>query len=452
MELKKIRLKNYKCFKSEKEFDFSKLTILTGANSSGKTSIISSLISVLQSPEFPFNYTLNGDYINLGDFIEVSNNKSPDNIIKLGFTLCEHDDDQLTNFDTYWQINKQSKQPKLYSFNYVTKNVGIEVSFLKRGNRYRIKINQLERKSDNDAFNKMMSYLNEIYIENVTKKARSRKDNLNYRIVSSNPNELIADFRNYEDLMKLMRAEENVFHFAITLQHLNSLIESLNRETNYISSFRNFPQRTFLETKIRSNKISKFGDGYLDQVLVWQTAKSPKYNELIRHLNKMKLLKNIRTFRIRGGRYDVRVRTQQKGKFSTLSDVGFGISQFLPIVVADLQLSNNSTLLVLQPEIHLHPQMQSNFGDYIVGQIKQKKKKYVIETHSEYLLNKIRLHIVKGSLKKEDVNVYYLENNGVDCEMHRIIFTEDGQIKDAPKSFFDTYMMDLKEIALSSLK
>ncbi len=121
----------------------------------------------------------------------------------------------------------------------------------------------------------------------------------------------------------------------------------------------------------------------------------------------------------------------------------------MPIIVADCQLPNESTLMIAEPEIHLHPNVQSNFGDYLVKQVKNKKKRYIIETHSEYLLNRVRLAVVKNEIEPEDVAIYFLENDGKDVKTHRLIFNKDGSISNAPNSFFETYMMDLKDIAFN---
>ena len=152
-----------------------------------------------------------------------------------------------------------------------------------------------------------------------------------------------------------------------------------------------------------------------------------------------------------GGRFEIRVKVKNKSKWESLPDVGFGISQFLPIIVADLQLSNNSTLIMSQPEIHLHPSVQANLSDYLVKQVKERNKNYIVETHSEYLLNRMRLLIVKGEIQSEDVAVYYFENSIKDGSVaHRIEFTKDGQILNAPKGFFETYMIDTMDIALNA--
>ena len=164
----------------------------------------------------------------------------------------------------------------------------------------------------------------------------------------------------------------------------------------------------------------------------------------------MELFDKIKPAKIIGGQFDLKVRIKNNSDWAALTDVGFGISQFLPIIVADLQLDDQSCLALSQPEIHLHPKIQALFGNFLANQIKRTQKQYIVETHSEYLLNRIRLLLVKGELKPEDVRVYYFENDGIKTTTHKIEFATDGQIKGAPESFFDTYAVDVMDIALNA--
>ena len=98
-----------------------------------------------------------------------------------------------------------------------------------------------------------------------------------------------------------------------------------------------------------------------------------------------------------------------------------------------MQLGEKSTLLIAQPEIHLHPKVQAQFGDYLVTRVKEDKKNYVIETHSEYLMNRLRLAVVKGEIQEKDIAVFYLENDGKKAKKYELVFNKNGQIKGAPK-------------------
>ena len=166
----------------------------------------------------------------------------------------------------------------------------------------------------------------------------------------------------------------------------------------------------------------------------------------------MELLNSLTIKKYRGGRYEVRIKTKSLATWASLTDVGFGISQFLPVIVADFQLPKGSTLVIDEPELHLHPSAQAQLGEYFVRQIKNNDKRYFIETHSEYILNRIRALIVKGLISPSDVSVHYFDNHGDYVKIHQIQFTKDGRVLKAPKSFFDTYMLDVMDIAINAAK
>jgi predicted ATPase len=238
-------------------------------------------------------------------------------------------------------------------------------------------------------------------------------------------------------------------HFIGIMDDLYSIF-ILNSDFNFISSFRLQPDRTYYKS-LAGSKVDKFGGGYIDQILDWNDNQAEELLNLAFILKDLKILYDIKPHRLSGGRFEIKVKVKSRSKWESLADVGFGISQFLPIIVADLQLRDDSTLIMSQPEIHLHPSIQANLGDYLVKQVNERNKNYIVETHSEYLLNRMRLLIVKGEIQPEDVAVYYFENSIKDGSIaHRIEFTKDGQILNAPKGFFETYMIDTMDIALNA--
>jgi predicted ATPase len=459
--LKELHVKNFKCFKSEQKISFEKLTLLTGANSSGKSSVLHAILGALQSGEFPFKFSTNGKYFNMGDFTQISNKHTAKEII-LGLTFkhtsmyteCEF------HIKTTWSNNRINHLPELKMLNFdspffsltIKKEKGYFLDFMYNPlkdpeyspeNERKYLQHQLKRfastqRLQTDATSNKVNYKKEaeIYkklIETTYKKVSFKRFP-------------ISDIENlYEEIKK----KKNIRLEYTVDGILNTMCKDFDNTINAISSFRLHPERTYLEQSKDELKIQKFGEGYLDQILQWEKYNKDKFNQLKETMRDMGLTDSISSHRIEGGRYEVHVTTNKNGLKTSLFDVGFGISQFLPIMVADLQLNNNSTLFVAEPEIHLHPNVQAKFGDYLVTKINKNKKNYVIETHSEYLLNRIRLAVVKGKLKEADLSVYYLENNGDDVIVHKITFGKNGQIIGAPKSFFDTYMMDLKDIAFS---
>lgn len=130
------------------------------------------------------------------------------------------------------------------------------------------------------------------------------------------------------------------------------------------------------------------------------------------------------------------------------TNIGFGISYALPVIVTGLIAKRNCLFIVENPEAHLHPKGQSNIG-YFLGKVAEAGVKIIIETHSEHVVNGLRRAILESnSLKANDANIYFF--NGFDSKqsskVELIGIDEDGSLSKFPKDFFDQVNQDLSEI------
>ena len=94
----------------------------------------------------------------------------------------------------------------------------------------------------------------------------------------------------------------------------------------------------------------------------------------------------------------------------TLTELGCGTSQILPILVQSLYSKGESMTIIEQPEVHLHPKAEAKLAELFI-QIANKKKRFLIETHSDYFVERIRMGIMKGVISNEDVAIYYMEQD-----------------------------------------
>lgn len=437
--IKKININNFKCYESN-NFEISKITLLTGANSSGKSSLMYSILSTVQSGEFPFQFSPNGKYVKMGDFEEIVYKHDKSINIKIEFEL-EKNNEIIT---TVWKIDKIRNLPILQKMTSKSDYYTLEIEKFRK---YDLKFEYFLEKDENrkarspEIIKKLFQI---IEIESVLSK--KNKENFSFDKLKSKINFKFGDF---EELESIISKGEFYYLFSI-VSEIKKKFKSYDDNINFISSFRLYPERTYYETSKNDLKVGKFGENYEDQIISWETTKSKKLKELVEILKTLGLLEDIKSRRLEGGRFEILIRSKPNGIWSSLSDVGFGISQFLPIIVADLQLGKNSTLFIAQPEIHLHPQVQALFGDYLLDRITKTEKKYIIETHSEYLINRLRLGLAKKQLNEADVKTYFIENNGIKAKQYNLTLKKNGQIKDAPDSFFDTYMLDVMNIAIEA--
>lgn len=393
MKIQKIQLKNFKCFKTT-EINFGKITLLTGANSSGKSSLIDSLLAVFQTVQFPVALSPNGKYKNIGGFENISHNGvSPVIEIALDFAGIYRQNDAW-KIATRWQKSQRSALPVL------------------------------ER-------------LNSEYAENAEKISLEIQKEDDYKLQSGNFTGNYGSFTEMEtDITEKGFLGNNDFP-----------IPWLDKSFNYIHSYREEPQRQYYQA-VAGSKTDPTGKGYTQQIAQWEEIEKQKIGELTQALKKLKLLHSIKTEKRDDGTFKVLVKVHQNSIFVPLTDVGFGVSKLLPVIVADLQLGKNSLLALSEPEIDLHPSVQADFADYLTAQCFKNSKQYIIETHSEYLLNRLRLLISQGKLTEDEVKVYYFENNGEETKTYPVKFHKDGQITGAPDGFFETYETDVLNIAL----
>lgn len=438
MKLKELTISNFKCFKSEQTFKFGKITLLLGENSSGKSSIMQAIWAPLQSGEFPFTFSPNGDLMNLGSFKDIVWGHDTDREIRIKMEFEDHSLEKLStslhNHDTYWIENKHNQQPELNTIEGIYDIITNDPD----ANSYPAFYLQAKNINGQIKIIKISSSLEDAKFSNPEYAKPIKELHTKYPQLAYNINLDTASLKNHENKAKF----ETIILFWNTFAYQTI--------STYLSSYRLPPERTYQETTKRYLKVGTFGEGYLDQILRWQTENDTRYIKLIETMQGLGLLQNINARRMDGGRYEFQIQTKNNNVNASISDVGFGISQIMPVLVADLQLSGDSTLYVQEPETHLHPSVQAAYGAHLVERATNTNKTYVIETHSEYLINSLRLAIVKGEIAPEDVQVYFTENTGDDTTVHDVKFTKQGTIEQAPDNFFRTYMMGVLDIALNA--
>ncbi len=161
-----------------------------------------------------------------------------------------------------------------------------------------------------------------------------------------------------------------------------------------------------------------------------------------------------------------RVETRDEGKFGhalavylsdkvshDLSHVGVGVSQILPIVVMCLLASRDTTLILEQPELHLNPKVQTRLGDFFLS-MALLGKQCMIETHSEYLINRLRYRAASAptdSLSKL-MRLYFVEKQEGVTVYRDVVINEFGSIVDWPVGFFDQSQREVEDILLAATR
>jgi energy-coupling factor transporter ATP-binding protein EcfA2 len=134
----------------------------------------------------------------------------------------------------------------------------------------------------------------------------------------------------------------------------------------------------------------------------------------------------------------------------SLTDTGYGVSQVLPILVQGLVL-DGGTLILDQPELHLHPRLQTGMADFVLT-VARENGSVIVETHSDHFINRVVRRVVEGAFSKEDVVIHFFTPTADGPHVEEIEIDPAFGIRNWPLGFFDQYADEQEAVIRASLK
>lgn len=175
-------------------------------------------------------------------------------------------------------------------------------------------------------------------------------------------------------------------------------------------------------THTKPNHDGEHGRGWLvEQVSLWMNA-----------LGIADSLEMVRQGKSRF--FEVVVKT--KGQDANIMDVGFGVSQILPFVVLAHFVPRGTTVIAEQPEIHLHPRVQSGLANLMTKVAKERNIQFLVETHSEHLFRRMQTLVAEGNQTTSGCRMYFVEAKECKSTLRELTMDEFGRVKDWPEHFF----------------
>lgn len=209
------------------------------------------------------------------------------------------------------------------------------------------------------------------------------------------------------------------------------------------------PQRTYDPTKLSSDPWgadvpSRFANLHLQDKAGW-TALKEKLDTYGRESGLFDDFSVKQLGGIEGGPFQLQVRKfgsrGRKGLRRNLMDVGFGVSQVLPVLAALFRVDGPSMFLLQQPELHLHPSAQAALGS-LFCRTAETGRQLIIETHSEYIIDRIRMDIRdrRTTLKPDDISILFFERSDIDVRIRSLQFDDQGNVLGAPSGYGQFFM------------
>jgi predicted ATPase len=147
----------------------------------------------------------------------------------------------------------------------------------------------------------------------------------------------------------------------------------------------------------------------------------------------------------RSTRYEVVIDSQSVA--ANLRDVGIGISQVLPVLTIAFFAPPGSTILLEEPEIHLHPLAQSVLAELFVEVARDRHVQFIVETHSEHLFRRMQTLVAREDLSTDDCELYFVEKEGGLAQLRRLELDAYGRVTNWPDRFFGDALGETEEQA-----
>jgi hypothetical protein len=239
----------------------------------------------------------------------------------------------------------------------------------------------------------------------------------------------------------------------------------------HLGPLREFPRRQYVWAGSSPTDVGRRGERTIDAILAatargevrnwrWRARLRPFQEMIAWWLQDMGLIESFRVTEVAkgSGLYRAFLRRDSESPETLITDVGFGISQILPVLVLLYYAPEGSTVLLEQPEIHLHPAVQSALADLIISVVKSRNIQVVLESHSEHLLQRLLRRISEGSqsaypeIDAEDVKLYFCDTSDGTSKLDKLRVNLFGGIENWPEDFFGDQFGDIAARDEAALK
>lgn len=439
-----IRLKDYRCFREEQVARLAPLTLLVGENSTGKTSflaIVRALWDLAFSHKVP---DFKEEPYDLGSFEEIahyrgkrsgkteafvagfsattaSTRRIPEKLVSQKFTA------KFTKIGTTpYPIGRSFSSDDCWIEEYNEKNnvYTIKVTTVRGIWEKRLELDLEERSMIDD---RMMPPI--ILLEMALTLGENKEEDFGFKPLGDSPAFGPDDYETLRKFPWYDFSEFKVRPFAG-------------------APVRSKPRRTYDPSRPTRNPEGNYVPMYLADVFTQSASEWARLKEGLERFGKKAGLFDEIFIRRKGQRdnepFQIHFRklgSKLKGPSRNLIDIGYGVSQVLPVITELLRPDAAPLFLLQQPEIHLHPSAQAALGS-LFCQISSRERKLIVETHSDHLLDRVRMDVRDGSgaLKPEDVSILFFERNELDVNIHSLRIDGEGNVLNAPDSYRRFFM------------
>jgi predicted ATPase len=398
---RRLKLKNFKVWQNV-DLQFGRVTGLFGPNSSGKTSLIQFLLLLKQTKDATdraLSLDLGGQYVMLGTYKDFVFRHAENERVRWSLS-----------FEAPSQIIIPDPERKRTDRLVTGRQIRISSEVDSRNGAPRTR--HLRYRIDKETYSLALKEGEETWFD---LKATGEKE---FRFVrtSGRPWQLPGPIKSYAFPDQVRTYYQN----SGFLSDLEAAYEAQMDRTFYLGPLREYPRREYLWTRSRPSDVGQRGEKAIEAILAATAgtetrnlkpkARLKGFQEMIAYwLREMGLIFTFRVEEIRPGTnlYQAKVKVQRAGSEVLLTDVGFGVSQVLPVLTLLQYVPEGSTVILEQPEIHLHPLAQAGLADVISNVAEHRNVQVIVESHSEHFLLRLQRRVADETIPADHVKLYF---------------------------------------------
>lgn len=438
----RLSLNNFKAFKSLEELEIRDLTIIAGKNSCGKSSILQSLLLLKQTIDDASNSPLcsEGRFLKFSNLKEISFGLPKINRASIGYRLHVDLNTISADIDLSFK-NKKTQAGYSVQLGRLIGNIKLSPDSKSSG-LTGVGLESLSLKAVEKIINERIGRLKSF-----------RLNNFKIKYNGFLP-EIIEVHGTHSD------GKEDAFSLPVLFfsdidWKISAELNNALREIKYLSPVRAIPERAYVHFSNDASQLNHDGSNAAhvlwarqSEEVKWKNKSLPLKNALNECVETIGLNQSISPNKSGDILYRVAIKELATNKQVSLSDVGFGYSQILPIILMGLLQKPKQLILLEQPEIHLHPAAAANLADLFLGFIEDNKR-FIIETHSQELINRIRLRVVQNPALAKRINIVFVESGAEQgSTIKQFQIDQNGMFPEWPDGFLD----ESEKLALAILE
>ena len=391
-----LRAQNFKSWQDTSKLQFAPLTGLFGANSSGKTSILQVLLMLKQTVERPPDWN---------EPLYFGNEESLVNLGNFGTVIHKHKQDLSLDISVSWKSSTVADINKYIRFY----NLNVETLSSSQGDRDRSEEISFSTNIARGVVNNSY-YATDLYRFDVQQPDLFR----------------CYGFRTARNqIMEISSRFEGDF-------------ENLFSRILYLGPLREHPRHRYTWEGDHPRSIGQEGEKAIPALLSGRIRRLPIDEQILSWLQRLELIHSYDLHPVSDTSrdYEFLVKKYKGGPEVRLTDIGFGVSQVLPVLILCYYAPEGSILILEQPEAHLHPKVQTELADVLIDVVKNRNVQIILESHSEYLLSRLQRRIAEKEIAATDTALYFCEIKDGTSEIEQLNVDEYGNIRNWPQDFF----------------